>query len=209
VITDINTETNYELSHELMKKLSSKEDTSELLAVIKMRKDATSEIKLSKNPLLAIFDRPSNKGNLGTLIRSCDSLGVEGLIITGHGVDLYDPDVISSSMGSFFKVPVLRASGNEFVDTYIGSLRQEFPNLQLIGSTAHSEKAIFDLDLTGPIVFMIGNETDGLCFHYKEISDIMTTIPMAENSSASSFNVACASTVMFYEAIRQRNSIKN
>ncbi|MDF2588043.1 MAG: hypothetical protein K0S41_1884 [Anaerocolumna sp.] len=209
IISDIKTEMNYELTMDLMKKISSKEDTSELLAVVKMRKDTTSEIKLSANPLLAIFDRPSNKGNLGTLIRSCDSLGVEGLIITGHGVDLYDPDVISSSMGSFFKVPVLRASSNEFVDVFIEQLRSNFPDVHLIGTTAHSEKAIYELDLTGPVVFMIGNETDGLCYHYKEISDIMTTIPMAENSSASSFNVACASTVMFYEAVRQRSFVEN
>lgn len=204
-IAQVNTEQNYELTLELMKELSSKEDTSELLAIVKMRKDMVSEIALSENPMLAIFNRPSNKGNLGTLIRSCDSLGIEGLVINGHGVDLYDPDVISSSMGSFFKIPVVRASDNDFIEAWITDLRRQYPNLQLIGSTAHSEKSIYEIDLTGPIIFMIGNETDGLSFYFKELSDIMTTIPMAANSSASSFNVACASTVMFYEAVRQRN----
>jgi len=204
-IAEVNTEQNFELTLDLMKELSGKEDTSELLAIVKMRKDIFSEITLSENPLLAIFDRPSNKGNLGTLIRSCDSLGVEGLVISGHGVDLYDPDVISSSMGSFFKVPVVRATDNDAVEAWITNLRSQFLNLQLIGSTAHSEKAIYEIDLTGPVIFMIGNETDGLSYHFNEISDIMTTIPMVAESSASSFNVACASTVMFYETTRQRN----
>jgi len=204
-ITKVNTEQNFELSLALMKELSGKEDTSELLAIVKMRKDMLSEITLSENPLLAIFDRPSNKGNLGTLIRSCDSLGVEGLVISGHGVDLYDPDVISSSMGSFFKVPVVRATDNDVVEDWITNLRSQYHNLQLIGTTAHSEKAIYEIDLTGPVIFMIGNETDGLSYHFNEISDIMTTIPMVADSSASSFNVACASTVMFYETQRQRN----
>jgi tRNA(Leu) C34 or U34 (ribose-2'-O)-methylase TrmL len=60
------------------------------------------------------------------------------------------------------------------------------------------------VDLTKPVMLMIGNETDGLCRAFKEYSDILVTIPMSENSSASSFNVGCAATVMFYEVMRQR-----
>ena len=86
----------------LMAELSGKEDTSELMAVARMREDRPESLPLGDRPLLALFDRPSNKGNLGTLIRSCDALGVDALILTGHGVDLYDPDTIVSSMGSFF-----------------------------------------------------------------------------------------------------------
>ena len=98
----VRTQVNYALRGDLLAALSGKADTSELLAVVKMRDDDFSRIPLSENPLIALFDRPSNHGNLGTILRSCDALGVEGLILTGHGVDLYDPDVVSSTMGSFF-----------------------------------------------------------------------------------------------------------
>lgn len=205
IISTTKTEINFELTNDLMCDLSGKQDTSEIMAIIKMRDDNSDSIALSPKPMLAIFDRPSNKGNLGTIIRSCDALGIDGLIITGHAVDLYDPDVIISSMGSFFKVPVIRFVDNTTIENWINDLKNKFNDLMVIGTTAHAEKNIYELDLTIPFIFMIGNETDGLCNKYKEIADIMTTIPMNPNGSATSFNVACASTVLFYEANRQRN----
>lgn len=207
VISSTATQINYELSSELMADLSGKEDTSELMAIMTMRSDNVDMLRqsLSKNPLLAIFDRPSNRGNLGTIIRTCDALGVEALILTGHCVDLYDPDVVVSSMGSFFKVPVFRIPDNQTIENLITTFKGDYNGFQVVGSTAHAEKTLWEVDLTLPTMFMIGNETDGLCKRFVEISDVMTTIPMAQDSCATSFNVACAATVMMYEAVKQRS----
>ena len=154
--------------------------------------------------MIALFDRPSNHGNLGTILRSCDALGVEGLILTGHGVDLYDPDVVSSTMGSFFCVPAVRMSDNDSVFALIDALKARYPGFQVVGTTAHHEKTLSEVDFTKPTMLLIGNETEGLRRIYKERSDVLATIPMNPRGSASSFNVACAATVMFYEAVRQR-----
>ncbi len=197
---------NYELTDALMGDLSGKSDTSELMAVVKMRTDDAGALKLSGNPILALFDRPSNRGNLGTLIRSCDALGVEALVLTGHGVDLYDPDVVVSSMGSFFRVPVIRMTSNREVEDWIMTLKARYPGLKTVGTTSHAQQELFTVDLSGSVLFLIGNETEGLCARFKELSDVMATIPMAEGACASSFNVACASTVLFYEAARQRRA---
>lgn len=204
MITTVETEVNYELHGGLMAELSSKEDTSELLAIIKMRDDSLENLTFSDNPLIVLFDRPSNRGNLGTIIRSCDSFGVDALILTGHGVDLYDKDVIVASMGSFFKLPVVRACDNDTLFAFIQNLKQKYNKLQLVGTTAHRERYITQVDFTHPTLLLLGNETDGLSRGLKEYSDILATIPMSENSSASSFNVGCAATVILYEAIRQR-----
>lgn len=204
ILHTVPTTVNYQLTSALMADISSKDDTSELLAVVKMRNDELKELKLSDRPLLAVFDRPSNKGNLGTIIRSCDSFGIDGLLLTGHAVDLYDPDVISSSMGSFFNVPVMRVADNQTLFDYLESLKEQYPGLQVVGTTAHHEKRIMDVDYTKPTVLMIGNETDGLSRTFKQYCDVLMTIPMSETSSASSFNVGCAATVFFYEAVRQR-----
>lgn len=206
LIRSIKTDINYELTSSLMNELSGKEDTSELLAIVKMRTDDFSLLHLSDNPVLALFDRPSNKGNLGTIIRSCDALGVEALIITGHSVDLYDPEVIISTMGSFFNIPVIRVSENATLIHIMNELKAKHPDFKTIGSTAHKEYPIYGCDMTTPLMIMIGNETDGLNRTYKEICDVLVTIPMSESSSASSFNVGCAATVMFYEVGRQRNA---
>lgn len=207
IIHSTATEINYELSEVLLKELSGKDDTSEIIAMIGMRSDDLSAISFSKNPLIALFDRPSNKGNLGTIIRSCDALGVECLMITGHAVDLYDPDVVVSSMGSFFNMQVVRVPENQKVLDFITRMKKQYPTFQTIGTTAHKEHPLFELNLTGPTLFMIGNETEGLCNTFKDCCDILATIPMAESSYASSFNVGCAATVMFYEAFKQRDYV--
>lgn len=205
ILRTVQTDVDYELPSALMEELSGKEDTSELLAILKMRDDAM-QFNLSGNPMLALFDRPSNRGNLGTVIRSCDAMGIEGLIVTGHSVDVYDPDTIVSSMGSFFHVPVIRMADNPAVDHFIKKMRSGYPGFRTIGSSAHAPTCLFDIDMKFPLMFFIGNETDGLCNHFTEICDVMGAIPMVTASSASSLNVACAATVLFYEAVRQRKS---
>lgn len=201
------TEVNLELTPALMRELSEKDDTSELMAVVKMRPDDLSAIRprYGNAPLVALFDRPSNKGNLGTILRTLDALGADGLILTGHGVDLYDPETVGASMGSFFRIPAVRVPRHDDLNAYFDALRTEYGTLSVLGTTAHAEKPLWACDLTGPAVFMIGCETDGLSEGLRPYCTELVTIPMDAESSASSFNVACAATVMFYEAVRQRS----
>ena len=202
LLEGIPTDINYELAQALMDKLSDKAETSELLAVVYMREEKPFEHR--QNPIFVLFDRPSNKGNLGTLLRSCDAFGIDGLILTGHGVDIYDPEAVRSSMGSFFRVPFLRLSSNEEIEALFADLREQYPGLKIIGTTAHRKITISDLDLTGPVLFMIGNETEGLNRKLTDQCDVLATIPMRPDAAATSFNVSCAATVMLYEAARQR-----
>ena len=204
LLRNVKTEVNYQLTENLMSELSGKENTSELMAAVKMKSNSENDKKLSVNPVIALFDRPSNKGNLGTMLRSCDAFGVEKLIITGHSVDIYEPDVIGASMGSFFKVPFIKLTDNSGIIEYMADLKREYPLLKIIATVSRGGTAIYDIDMTRPVLFLIGNEAEGLSRLYLEISDVHATIPMNEQSSASSFNVSCAATVMFYEAIKQR-----
>ena len=162
MIRNIHTEVNYCLTEDLMRELSGKNDPSELMAVIEMREDSLESVKLSDVPFIVLFDRPSNKGNLGTIIRSCDALGADMLILTGHAVDLYDPDVVVSSMGSFFRFPVVRVSDNRLLYTYIDQLKKWYNTFITIGTTAHKKQPVYTLDLTKPLLLMLGNETMGL-----------------------------------------------
>lgn len=204
MINNVDTDINYCLTPELMKELSGKDDTSELMAVIEMREDELDQVALSENPFIVLFDRPSNKGNLGTMIRSCDALGADMLIITGHAVDLYDTDVVVSAMGSFFKLPVIRISDNSALFDFIDKLKNTYIDFMTIGTTAHHKSPVYDLDLTAPLMLMMGNETTGLNRTLKESCDQLCTIPMSENSYASSFNVSCAASILMYEVTRQR-----
>lgn len=204
MLAEVPTEVNYQLLPALMAEISGKTDTSELLAIVRMRPDEMERVQLGEVPLLALFDRPSNRGNLGTIIRSCDALGVDALILTGHGVDLYDADVIVSSMGSFFRVPVIRMPDHTALAAYLEGLRARYPGFVVLGTTAHRERPVYGEDLTRPLLMMVGNETDGLSRGLREMCDGLVTVPMAEGCAATSLNVGCAATVLLYEVRRQR-----
>lgn len=204
MIARVQTDLNFCLTPDLMKELSGKEDTSELMAVIEMREDRLDTIMLSENPFIVLFDRPSNKGNLGTMIRSCDALGVDMLILTGHSVDLYDTDVVVAAMGSFFNLPVIRISDNKMLFEYVNKLRTWYPDFITVGTTAHNAKPIYTANLASPLMLMMGNETMGLNKAFKEYCDLLCTIPMSEKSYATSFNVSCAASILMYEITRQR-----
>ena len=106
-------------------------------------------------------------------------------------------------MGSFFRVKAAQMELRD-VTAYIEELRERYPGFRTVGTTAHRQRAVWGEDLSGPVLLMLGNETEGLSYGFKQSCDVLCTIPMAEEGSASSFNVACAGTVLMYEAVRQR-----
>lgn len=202
ILNSVKTDEVYELTKDLMDKLSNKEDASEIIAIVKMKEDCLQRIRLSENPLVIVFDRPSNHGNLGTMIRSCDAFTCDGLIMTGHAVDLYDPETIASSVGTFFSLPVLRLPSCKEVYNWIQSLKPRYPEIQIVGTSAKGEYCVDQCDFSKPTVLLVGNETIGLSNHYIEISDHMVKIPIS--GVASSLNVSCAASVVMYEVRRQR-----
>ena len=149
-----------------------------------------------------VFDRPANPGNLGTVIRSCDALRVDGVIITGHAVDLYDPETIRATAGSFFAVPTVRLPSQNELVPWLEGLRRRLPRLQVVGTSAKAQSPSRSTISRAPTVLLIGNENHGLSENYRALCDAMVTIPMY--GSATSLNVACATSILLYEIARQR-----
>ena len=192
-----------EMPQVLMNDLSDKEsDLSELLAVVKMADDALNRIKISHDSLIIVIDRSSNHGNLGTIIRTCEGLGVDGIVLSGHSVDLYDVRTIRASLGALFSVPVVRVGASSELDHWFSDIKDEYPDFQIVGSTAATEMMVDEANFKNPTALLIGNETHGLGKKFKEGCDVMVKIPMYGRST--SYNVACATAMMLYEADRQR-----
>ncbi|NLY91141.1 MAG: RNA methyltransferase [Firmicutes bacterium] len=195
-------ELHLELPYQLMAKLSEKEEeTSELIAVVDMVERDLSTIEMKDDLLVVVFDRPSSHGNLGTLIRSSEALKVDALIITGHAVDLYDPKTIRASMGTFFAVPTFRLPSHREVFSWFEQVKQKLPTFQVVGSTAKADLLVDEANLTKPMALLIGNETYGLSNNYKALCDTLVRIPMY--GEITSFNVACAASIILYEIDRQ------
>ena len=191
-----------EMPSNLLSELSDREEPSELLAVVSMPKDNLSRIKLHDSLNVVLFDRPSSHGNLGTIIRACDSFRADGIVITGHCVDLYDPQTIRASVGSLFTVPVIRLPSHKELIPWLSKIRRQWPNFHVVGSDEKADIDIIDHDFTAPTAFVLGNETDGMSWNYEDLCDPINKTP--NYGSASSLNVACAASILLYEIDRQR-----
>jgi TrmH family RNA methyltransferase len=202
VLRDSQAVLHYDLPLELLKKLSDKEDVSELIVMAHMRSDDLDSIPVRENFLAIVFDRPSSPGNLGTLIRSGDALGASGIVVTGHSVDLFDPETIRATTGSFFSFPFLRLSSHQELVSWVEALKKKMPNLQIIATDETGDESVYDHDFKKPTILLVGNEKTGLSVAYKEMADAVVKIPI--QGFASSLNVACATSIMLYEINRQR-----
>jgi len=192
----------FELPLHLMEKLSYKDETSELIALVGIPRDDISRIPVGENMLTVVLDRPSSPGNLGTIIRSCDALGADGLILSGHAADLYDPETIRATTGSFFCVPTVRLPSHKELIPWLDVLKQRFSGLRVVGTRSKAKIPIQEHDFSLPTVLLVGNETNGLSDAYQALADAMVAIPMT--GYASSLNIACAASILLYEASRQR-----
>jgi TrmH family RNA methyltransferase len=204
ILRQSSAKTHYEMPLHLLEKLSNKSEPSELLALVAMPEDTLDRIPVHQHLLVVIFDRPASPGNLGTIIRSCDALNVDGLVITGHSVDLYDPETISATTGSFFSLPTVRLPSQKELLPWLDELRGRVGSLQIVGS---DEKAVVDLsehDFVQPTLLIVGNETWGMSASYQALCDTIVQIPIA--GAASSLNVACATSILLYEIDRQRRT---
>lgn len=198
--------TRYEMSPDLMAELSGKDEPSELIAVVRMRTPSIADLRGRPDLLVVVVDRPSNPGNLGTIIRSADALGAHAVVTTGHGADVYEPAAITASRGSLFALAVLRAESTAEVLGLVGRVREEVGACRLVGADERGTVDLSACDLTGATVVVAGNETHGLSRAYREACDALVRIPMA--GAASSLNVAVATSIVLYEASCQRRTSK-
>lgn len=193
------------LATDLMAELGGKEEaTPELLAVLELPPDDLDRLAPGdRPPLITVFDRPSSPGNIGTLVRSADAFGVTGLVVTGHGADPYDPRCVRASTGSMLSVPVVRVPSHAELLAWVRRQQQRDGTAwTVVGLDEGGDLPLRDLDLTGPSVVVVGNETRGLTRAWREACDDVVSIPMV--GAASSLNAAVAGSVVLHRALEQR-----
>nr|WP_245354904.1 TrmH family RNA methyltransferase [Brachybacterium sacelli] len=192
-----------QLAPELMAELGERVDgTPELLALAAVPSDDLAALSPSPSALLVAFDRPTGPGNIGSLARTVDALGGEGLVITGHSADPWDPAAIRASTGSIFAVPVLRRPSHQDVMDWVAGRRALGEPWTVLGLDEAGGFELAEVDLTGPVLLVVGNETAGMSTQWREACDVVAEIPMG--GSASSLNASVAGSIALYEARRQR-----
>jgi TrmH family RNA methyltransferase len=186
------------LSPELFTRISYRDRPDGLLGIAKKNPLSLNDIALSSNPLLIVAEAIEKPGNLGTILRSSDAVGADGLIVCDRCTDIYNPNVVRASVGTLFTVPVTEAEGRET----LSFLKEK--RIQIVCATPHAKQEYLDADLTGPVAIIVGTEQLGLSEKWLENADVSVRIPM--RGVADSLNVATATTLLLYEVLRQRRS---
>jgi tRNA G18 (ribose-2'-O)-methylase SpoU len=186
------------LDRGLFHELADKDEPSELLATFAMERLSLSDREIRDESLVVMVDRPGNRGNLGSIIRSANAFGVDLLVTLGHGVDLYDPAVIRASMGGIFRTPVCHEESTRALEDWIAWTKAAHPGMAVVGTDSRAHAALSDVSPVGrPLLVLIGNEASGLSVRLKEMVDTMVRIPM--RGTVDSLNVACAASIVIYE----------
>ncbi len=189
----------YSCIESVLRKISYRDRPDGLIGVAKQLDTSfvefTSSFK-SANPFLLIAEAIEKPGNLGTILRSSDAVGVDGVILSDRCTDLFNPNVVRASVGTLFTQPVAEAEGREL----LAWLKKQ--GIQILAATPHAEKEFTEVDLRGPVAILVGTEQLGLSPLWMEAADIQVRIPM--NGVADSLNVATATTLLLYEVLRQR-----
>lgn len=192
-------EISYELvSEHIMDVISDTKTPQGVVSVVKRIHYTPEQVCQGKQPLIMALENLQDPGNLGTILRTAEGAGVTGILMSKETVDVYNPKVVRSTMGSIFRVPFC----------YVENLVEWMDELQkqdFLTYSAHLQgKSFYDYDYQKPTVFCIGNEGNGLSKELSEKTNCKITIPMM--GKVESLNAATASTVLMYEAMRQRNS---
>jgi len=167
-----------------------------LLALAPQRHRRLADLELPANPLLLVAVAIEKPGNLGTILRSADATGVHAVILCDRCTDLYNPNVVRASTGTLFSLPIAEADTAET----LAFLRAR--GIRTLAATPHATQLHTAVDLRGPLAIVVGCEMLGLSADWLAGADLKARIPML--GQADSLNVATATTILLYEALRQR-----
>lgn len=188
-----------QMNNDLYKSICDREEPSELVITAKIKTTNLHELNLPSSPFVLVFDRPSDFGNLGSLIRSANSFGVDAVLITGHSVDMYDPKVIRSSLGSIFHTNMVEVESMQEFETWVVG-QKKVNNIRLVGTDSTGEVSLLSHPLTRPIAVILGNEARGMSVALKNLCDIIISLPLA--GAVNSLNVACAGSIILWDVYK-------
>lgn len=185
-----------EISKEVYQKLAYRDTTEGVLAVAKTKSLQISDLKLSKNPLLLVAEGLEKPGNLGALLRTADAANIDAVIIANPKSDLYNPNIVRSSVGCLFTRQIAVASSEEAIDF----LKEKGINIYC--ATLQDSTQYHTQNYKEPTALVVGTEATGITEVWRKNSTQNIIIPM--QGVIDSMNVSVAAAILLFEAKRQR-----
>lgn len=195
---DVLERTGYEVvSDAIFDKISDTCTPQGILCVVEQFHYNIEDLLKRPRPLLLVLENIQDPGNLGTMLRTGEGAGIDGVIMSRDTVDLYNPKVIRATMGSIYRMPFV----------YVEDLQEALQRMKEAGVHSYAahlrgQKWHTEVSYTGGTAFLIGNEGNGLREETADLADSYIKIPM--EGKVESLNAAVAAAILMYEAGRQR-----
>ena len=186
------------LSSQLYEKVAYRGSTEGVIAIMKAKSRRLQDLQLSKNPLIVILESVEKPGNLGAVLRSADAALADAVIVCDPLTDLYNPNLIRSSIGAIFTVPTVACSSDEC----IRFLKER--NIQILTAQLQDSHLYYDTPMTQGTAIVMGTESTGLTDLWRQAATAHIRIPML--GRLDSLNVSVSAAILLFEAVRQRQS---
>jgi len=185
-----------EINKDVYQKLAYRDTTEGILAVAKTKSLALSDLKLPKNPLILVMESIEKPGNIGAMLRTCDAANIDAVIIANPKTDLYNPNIVRSSVGCLFTNQIATGTTEEVIKFL------QHHNIAIFGATLQNSNSYHTQDYTVPTALVVGTEATGLTQAWRDNATQNIIIPM--QGAIDSMNVSVASAILLFEAKRQR-----
>ena len=185
------------VTKDVYEKMAYRGGTEGVVAVVRGRERRLEELELGENPLIVVVERVEKPGNLGAILRSADAAGADAVIVCDALTDLYNPNLIRSSIGAVFTVPCVVCESEEC----IRFLKEH--DIQILTAQLQDSHLYYDTDMKRGTAIVMGTESTGLTEVWRKAADAHIRIPML--GRLDSLNVSVSAAVLLFEAVRQRN----
>ncbi len=186
-----------EISSEVYSKLAYRDTTEGIIAIAKSKPHQLAKLKLKGNPLILVAEAPEKPGNIGALLRTADAANVDAVIIANPIGDLYNPNIVRSSVGCLFTTQIAVGTTDEIIEY----LKQN--QVSIYCAALQDSVAYFEQNYTSASAIVVGTESTGLSDQWRKASTANIIIPM--QGQIDSMNVSVAAAILIFEAKRQRN----
>lgn len=188
----------FEVTREVYDKIAYRGGTEGMIAEVRCKEHGLENIILRENPLIVILESVEKPGNLGAVLRSADAAGADAVIVCDPLTDLYNPNLIRSSIGAIFTVPCAACSSEEC----IAWLKKN--GVRILTAQLQDSEWYYDMDMKSGTAIVIGTEATGLTDSWRQAADAHIKIPML--GRLDSLNASVSAAILMFEAVRQRNS---
>lgn len=185
-----------EISKEVYQKIAYRDTTEGVIAVAHAKSFLLSDLQLSENPLILVVESIEKPGNLGAMLRTADAAHIDAVLVADPKTDLYNPNMVRSSVGCLFTNQIAVGTTDEIIDFL------EANSISFYSATLQNSTSYHTQDYTQPTALVVGTEATGLTQKWRDRATQNIIIPM--QGEIDSMNVSVAAAILLFEAKRQR-----